>query len=393
MVKKTVEKCDKPTDTKRRRSPRSLPEIVKKEDIVKDYDASTEKREQHDKHMAEYRKCLPEICEMSLKIPEKNRREEFVDNYVEMAIGSNDQCSPSKVFKEMQNKLDTILAEPKQDKAETVVEEMPDIQISNISPSEASMMWTEIPIENIIPDPNQPRKMFDEAKQKELVESIKQHGLLQPILVRPIGDKFQIVHGERRYRACKVLGLEKIRAEVKELSDRQVLEIQLVENLQREDLNPIEEAETFQRMISECGYKHEEIAQRIGKSREYVTKRLRLLDLPLATQDKIGKRELTASLAEVILSVDEPEKAEKVTNAIIEDNLTVRQAKDLVESVINPEANVLRRTFDVSEDGLVIGIWVSNETLQVLSESASSKNTTVEGLCKTIIEEAAKNCQ
>lgn len=245
-----------------------------------------------------------------------------------------------------------------------------------------------LPVQNVIPDPNQPRKAFDDEKIRELAQSIKEHGLLQPILVRPMGmGKYQLVHGERRWRACKLIGLETIKAEVRKLDDKQVLEIQLVENLQRENLNPIEEAETFQRMISECAYTHEKIAERIGKSREYVTKRLRLLKLPLAIQEKIREGTLTSSHGEIILSLKELEKLENIANTVIENQLTIRQTRDLVGSITNPEANVLRRTSDVPKDGLVIGVWVSNQNYSSLLELASSKKLSIEKLCSQIIEE------
>lgn len=246
----------------------------------------------------------------------------------------------------------------------------------------------ELSLDSIIPDQNQPRKSFDETKLQELALSIEQHGLLHPILVRPIkNNKYQIVQGERRWRACKLFGLKTIKAEVRELGDKQVLEIQLVENLQREDLNPIEEAETFQRMISECGHTHKKISERIGKSREYVTKRLRLLNLSSTIQEKIRQGKLTASHAEVILSTED---TETLATAIIENELTVRQTKNLVK--LNPEDDVLRRTSDVSENGLIIGVWISNESYSSLSQLASSKKMTIEKLCSKIIEkEVSKN--
>jgi len=249
----------------------------------------------------------------------------------------------------------------------------------------------ELPVQNIITDPKQPRKTFDEIGLSQLAESIKEVGLLQPILVRPIENgKFQFVHGERRWRAHKLIGLKTIKAEVRKLSDKEVLEIQLVENLQREDLNPIEEAETFQRMMSKLHYTQKAIAKRIGKSREYVAKRLRLLNLPLITQNKIKEGKLTFSHGEALLSVKNPVKQEKIAEKIIENQLSVRQTKDLAGIKADPMKSVLHRTSEFPEDGQVIGIWVSEQILDPLSDRANSEKTTVEKLCSKIIERGVK---
>ena len=193
---------------------------------------------------------------------------------------------------------------------------------------------TELPIENIIPDHSQPRKNFNEAKLQELAESIKQHGLLQPILVRPIGSgKFQIVHGERRYRACRLLGLETIRVEIRKLSRKQILEFQIVENLQREDLNPIEEAEAFRRMIELLGYTHEKIGERIGKSREYVTNKLRLLNLPKDLRKGVARGSLSEGHARALLSLNDIKKQREICRQISEKKLNVRETEELVKNL------------------------------------------------------------
>jgi len=240
----------------------------------------------------------------------------------------------------------------------------------------------EISLDNILPDPDQPRKRPDEAKIEELAESIKMHGLLQPILVRSIGNgRFQLVYGERRFKACKQLGLKNIRAEVRDFSDKEALETQLVENLQREDLNPIDEAETFQRMIVEFHYTHKEIALRIGKSREYVTNALRLLRLPNVMKEAIGNEKITRSHARILLPLDNT-KQKEVLAEILSHKLSVKETKELV----NKTENVSRETYGISEDGLVIGIWVSEQIFHSLSDLADSEKTTVEKLCSKIIQ-------
>jgi ParB/RepB/Spo0J family partition protein len=137
-----------------------------------------------------------------------------------------------------------------------------------------------IKIDLIKPNPFQPRIFVDEKKMEELAENIKQFGLLQPILVRPIKGKYQIAHGERRWRACKLIGMKEIETEVKELTDKQMLEIALTENLQREDLNPIEEADGYNALIEKFEYTQEQLSKKIGKSRPYIANSLRLLKLP-----------------------------------------------------------------------------------------------------------------
>lgn len=193
---------------------------------------------------------------------------------------------------------------------------------------------TELPIENIIPDHSQPRKNFNEAKLQELAESIKRHGLLQPILVRPIGSgKYQLVNGERRFRACKLLSLEKIRVEVRNLTDNEVLEIQLVENLQRENLNPIEEAEAFRRIIELIGYTHEKIGERVGKSREYVTNKLRLLSLPEDLRRGVARGSLSEGHARALLSLNDIQRQREVCRQISEKKLNVRETEELVKNL------------------------------------------------------------
>jgi len=207
----------------------------------------------------------------------------------------------------------------------------------------------DLPLEVIIPDPLQPRSYFDEEKIKELAESINQHGLLQPVLVTPIEDgKYQIVHGERRYRACKHLSLETIRAEVRHLSHKQTLEIQIVENVQRQDLNPIEEAKALQKLVYVLGYTHEKIAKRIGKSREYVTNKLRLLSLPNDLQRGVARGKISEGHARALLSLNDFHKQRQVCRDISEKKLNVRETEQLVQSL--KDDNVSRET---SKDAIV----------------------------------------
>ena len=193
-----------------------------------------------------------------------------------------------------------------------------------------------IPIDLIEPDPRQPRKYFHEEKIRELAESIRLHGLLQPILVRPTEKgTYQIVHGERRYRACRLLGLKKINCIIRDLPNEEVPVIQLIENLQREDLTPLEEAQIYKRLVEEFGFTHEEIARMIGKSREYVSNKLRLLKLPKTVQEALIEGKITEGHAKAILSVKK-EDQERVFQKVVEENFTVRDTERYVREISVP---------------------------------------------------------
>ena len=252
-----------------------------------------------------------------------------------------------------------------------------------------------IPVDKIIPDPDQPRKKFDEEKLNELAESIKQHGLLEPILVKPIEDeKYQIITGERRWRACKIAGQTTIKAIVwkKEISGAEKLELQLIENLHREDLDPVEEAETYKRLIKECGYTQEELAKRLGKSREYVSNKLRLLKSPDFVKEKLKKGVLSEGHARAILSL-KPDDQEKAVEVIIKNNLSVREAEEIARNL--KEGGVSRETptSDISKDDLIIGVWVSEKTYNHLDKLAKSQKMTIEKLCSKILEKEASKSE
>jgi len=203
----------------------------------------------------------------------------------------------------------------------------------------------EIPLELIKPDPDQPRKNFDEDEIKELAASIESVGLQSPILVRPFGNgTYQIVYGERRYRAFILLGKVTIPCIVKNVDDREKIHIQLIENLARVDLNPIEEACTIKRLISDVGYTHDKIAKMLGKSRSYVSNKLRLLNSPETLQAALEKGVLTESHARVMLSA-EPESRVQILRKVIEEKMTVRDTKKYVQE----SRNVSRETIEGSQ--------------------------------------------
>jgi len=243
-----------------------------------------------------------------------------------------------------------------------------------------------LPLAVIVPDPDQPRRDFDETKLRELAESIKQQGLLQPILVRPLEDgQFQIVHGERRYRACKRLGLNTIKAEIRKLDDKQVLEIQLVENLQREDLNPIEEAETFKRLIDKFGYTHEQIAKKIGKSREYVSNKLRLLDLPNDLQRGIRRGNLSEGHGRTLVSLGDPTIQRMVCQEISAKKLSVRETEELVRS-LRERSDVSRETFLASPNAKTLLIPISSNVFAIVDKVARKMKIKPEDLIQKAVD-------
>lgn len=187
-------------------------------------------------------------------------------------------------------------------------------------------------IAEIVPNKDQPRKTFDEAALQELADSIVQHGVLQPILVRPLpGGGYQLVAGERRWRASRMAGLKEVPVVIKELSDVETMEIAIIENLQREDLNPIEEAEGLHALIERCGFTQEEIAASVGKSRPAIANSLRLLKLPIEVRDMTREGSITAGHARALLGFDNEAMIYEVAKNITKNNLTVRDVERLVK--------------------------------------------------------------
>ena len=186
----------------------------------------------------------------------------------------------------------------------------------------------EIPIEDIYPNANQPRTHFDEKALQELAESIKVLGIIQPITVRKDGAKFEIISGERRYRASKMAGLKEIPAYVRLVNDQELLEMALVENIQREDLDAIEVALTYQRLLEEIGLTQEALSQRVGKERSTITNSIRLLKLNPDVQQAIRNGDISAGHGRAILSLENPEDQQALFKQIVNNRLSVRQAEE-----------------------------------------------------------------
>lgn len=184
-------------------------------------------------------------------------------------------------------------------------------------------------ISEIVRNPNQPRKTFDEDKLAELADSIRQNGVLQPILVRRKGQKYEIVAGERRYQASKLAGLKEIPAVVREIDDDKVFQLALIENLQRSDLSPIEEAKGYKQLLTSRSLTQEELAKILSKSRSAIANTLRLMDLPVEVQHMMEQGLLTAGHARAILAMPSEEGRIKLAKKVVTESLTVRQTENL----------------------------------------------------------------
>lgn len=196
-------------------------------------------------------------------------------------------------------------------------------------------------IDDIIPNADQPRKNFDPDKLRELAESIKEHGIVQPLVVRPTGEgKHEIVVGERRWRAGKIAGCLEIPCIIKKLDKKAVTELALIENIQREDLNVMEEAEAYRKLITDFNYTQEDLALRLGKSRSYVGNTLRLLNLSLPLQALVRDGFLSAGHCRAILAVNDRNKHGSFAQKIIQDKLSVRQAEVMAKNINEADSMV-----------------------------------------------------
>jgi len=202
----------------------------------------------------------------------------------------------------------------------------------------------ECEISRIDPNPYQPRIRFSDAELSELAQSIEKQGVLQPLLVRRSGSGYELISGERRLRAAKIAGLQKVPVVLKEVSTTDSLEISIIENIQREDLNPLEEAEAYQRLISEFGLTQEQAASRVGKSRSAVTNILRLRQLPQPIKDSIQDGTLSMGHARALLGTDNTAKQNAVWREVVSRGLSVRQTESLIKKLREPKKGAKKRT-------------------------------------------------
>jgi len=196
-----------------------------------------------------------------------------------------------------------------------------------------------LPITKVETSPNQPRKQFDEVLLRELADSIAEHGILQPLTVRKLSNGYyQIIAGERRWRAARMAGLTEVPVRIIEADDRKATELALVENLQRTDLNPMEEAEGYRTLMEEYGFTQEQVSERVGKSRSAVANALRLLALPESVREMLEKGELTAGHARAVLQVKGTQAQEELARLIAKEGLSVRQAEALAAKISKESA-------------------------------------------------------
>ena len=221
--------------------------------------------------------------------------------------------------------------------------------IDEVSNGEISTSQSELAIKDIRPNPYQPRKDFDEASLNELANSIKENGVFQPILVRKSSIGYELVAGERRLRASKIAGLKNIPAIVVDFNDQQMMEISLLENIQRKDLTPIEQANAYNQLINKLGYTQDQLAKRIGKSRSNVTNLLRLLNLPLEVQKLVNNGKLSYGHARALLSLNNEEKMIKLAKESIAQDLSVRQ----LEKLCSPNVRKTNTTTTKKKDPFV----------------------------------------
>ena len=198
----------------------------------------------------------------------------------------------------------------------------------------ADKSFLEIKISEIDPNMGQPRKRFDEDELLELSESIKIHGVIQPIILTKRGKRYEIIAGERRWRASKLAGLTKIPAVIREYTDKEIMEVSLIENIQRQDLNPVEEAEAFKNLIDECKMKQDDLAERVSKSRSAITNALRLHKLDDRVKSMLAEGLISPGHARALLAVEDKNKQHNLATRIFDEKLSVRETEKLVKHIL-----------------------------------------------------------
>lgn len=218
-----------------------------------------------------------------------------------------------------------------------------------------------VSLDQIVPSPLQPRKEFQADQLGELMESIREHGIIQPLIVRRVNGMLELIAGERRFRASRELGLKELPVIVREASDKDVLEMALIENLQREGLNPIEEAQAYSRLAKDFHMRQEDIAQRVGKNRATVANTMRLLDLPQNVREMLATAKLSTGHAKVLLMLKKHDEQERVALQILAKGLTVRATERMVDVILHPPPppkpkpaeNELSRAIEAVEQKLI----------------------------------------
>lgn len=226
---------------------------------------------------------------------------------------------------------------------------------------------------DIVPNKDQPRKKFNETSLSELADSISQHGVIQPLLVRPLsGGTYQLVAGERRWRASRMAGIKEVPVVIKELDDEEASVISMIENLQREDLNAIEEADGIKYLMNKYGLTQEEVSEKVGKSRSAVANALRLLKLPETVSEYVKDGILSAGHAKALLPLENEDKMIEVSNVIIKDNLSVRETEKIVKEMMTEKKQKKKKKRDKFFDEVELSL---NDTLKrKIKINSTSKN-------------------
>lgn len=215
---------------------------------------------------------------------------------------------------------------------------------------------TMMKITMVEPNRKQPRKNFDEDALQELSDSIKQFGMIQPILVQDRKDHYEIIAGERRWRAAKMAGLKEIPVIVRDYTEKEIMEISLIENIQREDLNPIEEAQAYKRLLEEFHLKQDEVAERVSKSRAAVTNSMRLLKLSDEVQQMLIDDMITTGHARALLAIEDPEEQYTIAQQIFDEKLSVRDVEKLMKNLHKPEKALKKTTEDKAMEAIYLDI-------------------------------------
>jgi ParB family chromosome partitioning protein len=233
--------------------------------------------------------------------------------------------------------LEALIPSTPQDDREPVAQATDQPEAGEEAAESPGPSFEQLPLDRIDRNPRQPRGSFDEEQMHDLTASIEAVGVLQPIVVRPSGERYQIVMGERRVRAARAAGLERIPAIVRTTEDDQLLRDALLENIHREDLNPLEEAAAYEQLLLDFGITQEELAARLGRSRPVIANAMRLLRLPGSVQRRIAARTLSAGHARAVASLEDPVQQERLADRIVAEGLTVRMAEELAQRIKNGE--------------------------------------------------------
>ena len=240
----------------------------------------------------------------------------------------------------------------------------------------------EVSLDDIIPNRFQPRLSFDEQGLNELAESIRQHGIIQPLVLRKIGDKYEIIAGERRYKASYIAGLTKVPAVIIDLNDNESAEVAIVENIQRKDLSPIEEAKSYKKLLDRGYLTQDQLASRMGKNQSTVSNKLRLLNLDEKVQDALLNNKISERHARSLLKLDNKEEQKKVLDEIIEKRLNVRDTEDLINRKLNGEEEFINipnlsntgieETFDFNNISNISNDYKNEEEIEKITTFSSN---------------------